>query len=68
LSRYLEIYAGVTPELDDELDEAHTFQVTLHVPADQQVDERLVRAIIEAEKPAHTSYKLRIENQSDKNE
>lgn len=68
LSRYLEIYAGVTPELDDDLDEPHTFKVTLFVPADQQVDESLVRAIIEAEKPAHTTYKLQIENQPDKDD
>ena len=68
LCRYLEIYAGVCPEMDDMLDEAHTFQVTLRVPADQTVDEELVRAIIEAEKPAHVTYKLRIETQSDKNE
>ena len=61
LSHYLEIYAGVTPEVEDELDQPHSFRVTLHVPADQPVDEDLVRAIIDAEKPAHTGYELQIE-------
>lgn len=68
MCHYLEIYAGVCPDLDDILDEAHTFQVTLRVPADQTVDEELVRAIIEAEKPAHTHYELIIESQPDENE
>jgi phage tail-like protein len=61
LSQYLEIYAGVTPEIDDHLDAPHTFRVTLRVPDDQPVDEALVRAIIDSEKPAHTAYDLVIE-------
>ena len=61
LSHYLEIYAGVTPEIDDHLDAPHTFRVTLRVPDDQPVDETLVRAIIDSEKPAHTAYELVIE-------
>ena len=60
LSHYLETYAGVVPEIDDQLEKPHTFGVTLRVPADQPVDEFLVRAIIEAEKPAHTTYELNI--------
>lgn len=68
LSRYLEVYAGVTPELDDDLKEPHTFRVTLRVPTDEPVDEALVRAIIEAEKPAHTNYELLIETQSNQDE
>jgi phage tail-like protein len=61
LSRYLEIYAGVTPDIDDHLDAPHTFRVTLRVPDDMPVDETLVREIIESEKPAHTAYELVIE-------
>ena len=61
LSRYLEIYAGVSPEINEQLQQPHTFRVTLRVPAEQAVDEALVRAIIEAEKPAHTAYELQIE-------
>jgi phage tail-like protein len=60
MSHYLETYAGVVPEIDDQLEKPHTFAVTLRVPADQPVDEYLVRAIIEAEKPAHTAYELNI--------
>lgn len=61
LCRYLEIYAGVTPEIDEHLDAPHTFRVTLRVPDDQPVDETLVREIIESEKPAHTAYELVID-------
>lgn len=61
LSRYLEIYAGVIPEVNDDLSQPHTFRVTLRVPANQEVDESLVREIIENEKPAHTFYELVIE-------
>jgi len=61
LCLYLKTYAGVTPELEEEVGQPHTFRVTLRVPADEPVDEGLVRAIIEAEKPAHTAYELVIE-------
>jgi len=39
---------------------AHTFVVTLAVPDPEAVSEQMVRDIIEAEKPAHAAYDLRI--------
>ena len=39
---------------------AHCFTVTLLVEGSSTVDEEKVRAIIEAEKPAHTAYDLEI--------
>ncbi len=38
----------------------HTFIITLAVPDPAQLDEQIVRQIIENEKPAHTAYTLRI--------
>lgn len=80
LSRYLEIYTGVVPRIDDQPFAgmrlgresllgrdtilggvgAHTFVVTLAVPDPRAVNERIVRDIIESEKPAHAAYDLRI--------
>jgi len=62
LSRYLEIYAAVTPVIEDVLERPHTFRVTLRVPSEQQVDEELVHQIIQNEKPAQTAYELVIEH------
>ncbi|MEO7715885.1 MAG: phage tail protein [Capsulimonas sp.] len=80
LSRYLEIYTGVVPRIEDQPFAgmrlgpesllgrdtllggvgAHTFVVTLAVPDPRAVNERIVRDIIESEKPAHAAYDLRI--------
>ena len=59
LSRILEIYTGEKPEIDDQdkkLD-PFTFRVTLAMNK-QDVDRGLIEALIEAHKPAHTSYTL----------
>lgn len=62
---YLRIYAGVEPEIVEHRTAAeggpYAFSVILRVADVNQVDEARIRAIIEAEKPAHTTYRLRIE-------
>jgi len=81
LRRFLEIYAGVTPEISDQPVEGirlgrsavlgadrtrlgsvapHTFLVSLAVPNPLEIKDSVVRAIIDAQKPAHTRYTLRI--------
>jgi len=40
--------------------EGHYFMVTVRVPPDAHVDEKLVRAVIDSQKPAHTVYTLQI--------
>ena len=84
LCRYLEIYTGHSPEVNDlpfrgmrlgaaKLGEPgaklgdvpdHTFIVTIAVPDSGSVNVQAVRDIIDAEKPAHTAYRLRIVSQS----
>jgi len=65
LLTYLEIYAGVRPEIVEHLTAADggpfRFTVILKVKGKGSVDEARVRGIIDAEKPAHTTYDLRIE-------
>ena len=39
----------------------HCFIVTVFVPDGEEVDEQIVREIIESEKPAHTAFDLRME-------
>ncbi|MGC8874378.1 MAG: phage tail protein I [Chloroflexia bacterium] len=62
---YLRIYAGVEPEIVEHRTAAeggpYAFSVILRVPDGASVDETRIRAIIEAEKPAHTTYRLQIE-------
>lgn len=60
LSRYLEIYTGVEPEIEEAADGAHHFQVTLTVPDEESVDRATVDRIIQANKPAHTTYELEL--------
>ncbi len=80
LSRYLQIYTGVMPSIEDtpytgitmgpstEMGTEATlgglaefaFYVTLELPPGSNVSEQIIRDIIEAEKPAHTVYELRL--------
>lgn len=80
LSRYLEIYTGVKPLINDQpfigmrlgpntllgrdtkLGDVgyHTFVVTLATTQGKTIIEQIARDIIEAEKPAHAAYELRI--------
>lgn len=62
LSRVLEIYTGVQPEIVDLDEKADPFTFTVRVPlAEDDVDRLLVERIIDASKPAHTNYKLLFE-------
>ena len=80
LSRYLEIYTGVKPQIFDRSHKgfrlgagmtfgqsprlgnlaAHTFLVVLTVPRTTSIDIGVLRRIIEAQKPEHTAYDLRV--------
>ena len=68
LKEYLRIYTGVDPEIVEHFDEAdggpHRFTVIVTVPDPTSLDERTMRRVINAEKPAHTSYDLRISSGS----
>ena len=65
LLAYLRIYAGVEPKIVEHLKKRgggpFRFTVVLEVEDPSTVDEARIRAIIEAEKPAHTDYTLTIE-------
>lgn len=81
LRRFLEIYAGVTPDIADQPFTGmrlsadaklgadltrlgniapHSFVVTLALKNAAEVNIETVRAIIESQRPAHTTYDLRV--------
>ena len=65
LKAYLKIYTNLEPEIIEHLTPEDggpfRFTVVLRPGPHDALDEARVRAIIEAEKPAHTAYTLRIE-------
>jgi phage tail-like protein len=62
LREYLEVYLGVVPEIreDDDGDPFH-FTVVLRLDDPDGIDRDRIRRIIDEEKPAHTTYTLRLE-------
>jgi phage tail-like protein len=58
LSRHIEICTGVAPEIVEPEEQPFHFRVILRVPAGQAVDRAAVERIIQADKPAHTTYEL----------
>lgn len=68
LREYLRIYTGVDPEIIEHFDEEdggpHRFTVAVTVSDPEALDERTVHRVINAEKPAHTTYALEIKTES----
>jgi len=64
LGRLLEIYLGLKPEIIDLADDLapHTFRVRLPLNP-RQADRRQVEALIDAHKPAYTTYQLEFTGQ-----
>ncbi len=63
LRDYLAIYAGAAPDIleDGDATNPFLFSVVLRVADPSAIDADRVRRIIEEEKPAHTTYTLKIE-------
>jgi phage tail-like protein len=60
LSRLIEIYGEVSPEITEPKDTPHHFEVKLRLAKKSEVDQKSLARIIEANKPAHTTYTLEI--------
>ncbi len=60
LTRLLEATTGCQVEIVENADGPHSFRVRLTPTAGQEVDEQMVRHLIEINKPAHTVYTLQI--------
>lgn len=59
LSRVLEIYTGVSPEIDDLSENLDPFTFKVHIPrAKSDLSPELIEALIDANKPAHTAYEV----------
>jgi phage tail-like protein len=60
LSRVLEIYTGQEPEIDDTNEALEAFTFTVELPVGKRdVNQELIEAIINTNKPAHTVYTLK---------
>lgn len=60
LSRHLEIYAGVTPEITEPEEQPHHFYVELRAPRGQHVNRATIDRIIRVNAPAHATYSFEI--------
>ena len=60
LARLLEASTDCRVEIAEDTDGPHSFRVTLTPANGQPVDERMVRHLIETNKPAHTVYRLEV--------
>jgi phage tail-like protein len=59
LSRLLEIYLDEMPEIEDTARNLPAFTFIVRIPrAENDVDGQLIRNLIDANKPAHTTYEL----------
>jgi phage tail-like protein len=59
LSRILEIYIGDSPEITDQDENLDPFTFSIRLPVTQkESNPELIEAIIDANKPAHTTYEL----------
>ena len=59
LSRLLEIYTGFKPEIDDQSRSLDPFTFLVRIPLpERQVNRSIIERLIDANKPAHTSYQL----------
>lgn len=66
LRRILEIYTGHTPEINDLEDEQDPFTFTVRLPLrERDVNRELIEKMIDAYKPAHTSYRLVFSTKAD---
>jgi len=60
MTKLLEASTGCEVEIEEQVAGPHSFQVTIHRGADRDVDEAMVRNLIDTNKPAHTVYSLQI--------
>ncbi len=62
MTKLLEASTGCEVEVEEHAAGPHSFHVTIHQRPDQDVDEGMVRNLIDTNKPAHTVYQLEIES------
>jgi P2-related tail formation protein len=64
LADYLEVFLDTRPEIveDGGDDNPFHFTVIVRLPKQDDVDEDRLRRLIDDEKPAHTTYTLRLEH------
>lgn len=61
MTRLLEASTGCEVEIEEQAAGPHSFRVTIHQEPDREIDEGMVRNLIDTNKPAHTVYSLEIQ-------
>jgi len=60
MQRLLEIYTGYMPHVDDKAEKLDPFTFIVNIPVrEKELNRTLIEHIIDSNKPAHTTYKLR---------
>ncbi len=60
MTRLLEIYTGHAPQIDDKAEKLDPFTFIVNIPIrEKELNRTLIEHIIDNNKPAHTTYKLR---------
>ena len=60
MQRLLEIYTGHIPQVDDKAEKLDPFTFIVNIPVrEKELNRTLIEHIIDSNKPAHTTYKLR---------
>lgn len=60
MSRLLEIYTGQAPRIDDKAEKLEPFTFNIEIPLSEKgLNRTLIEHIIDNNKPAHTTYKLK---------
>lgn len=60
MTALLEASTGCAVDIAENTDGPHTFRVVVSAKKGQQVDEQMVRYLIDTNKPAHTAYALQV--------
>jgi phage tail-like protein len=61
MCKLLEASTGGQVQIEEQVEGPHSFRVAIHQGQDQEIDEGMVRHLIDTNKPAHTVYSLEIQ-------
>jgi phage tail-like protein len=62
MTELLEASTDCRVEIEEQVEGPHSFRVTIHQGRDRNIDQGMVRHLIDTNKPAHTVYQLVIES------
>jgi phage tail-like protein len=60
MTQMIEIWTGLTPEIEESQTQPFVFNVRLYVPDDTEINSELIEDLLRAHKPAHAGFVLEI--------